>query len=181
MALIIFIAFSLVLHGALGELVCEKLPVELCSYSIASSSKRCLIENFATKDGKIAYQCKTSEVVVDILHEWIESDECISACGVDRNTVGISSDTLLQPQFLAKLCSNDCYQSCPNIVDLYFNLALGEGVFLPDLCTNPRRALSATGSSSYVAPGPAFFEVSPAAAPVPVDVVDPACAPTTAI
>ncbi|KAG8663001.1 hypothetical protein MANES_01G166300v8 [Manihot esculenta] len=128
MALIIFLAMSLLLHGALGELVCEQLPVELCSYSIASSGKRCLLENFATKDGKVKYQCKTSEVVVDVMQEWIESDECVSSCGLDRNTVGISSDGLLQPQFLAKLCSDDCYQGCPNIVDLYLNLALAEGI-----------------------------------------------------
>ena len=111
----------------LGEFVCEQLPVELCSYSIASSGKRCLLENFATEDGKMIYQCKTSEVVVDTMKEWIESDECVHACGLDRNTVGISSETLLQPHFLAKLCSNDCYQSCPNIIDLYDNLALLEG------------------------------------------------------
>lgn len=112
-----------------GELACEQLPVELCSYSIASSGKRCLLENFPTKDGKVEYQCKTSEVVVDIMQEWIESDECVSACGLNRNTIGISSDNLHQPQFLAKLCSDDCYKACPNIVDVHFNLALGEGIF----------------------------------------------------
>ncbi|KAJ9172436.1 hypothetical protein P3X46_015677 [Hevea brasiliensis] len=177
MALIIFLVMSVLLHGALGELVCEQLPVELCSYSIASSGKRCLLENFPTKDGEVKYQCKTSEVVVDIMQEWIESDECVSSCGLDRNTVGISSDALLQAQFLAKLCSNDCYQACPNIVDLYFNLALGEGVYLPDLCANPRRSLSATRSSGYAAPGPLSGLVSPAAAPITGD-VDPACAPS---
>ncbi|KAJ9146746.1 hypothetical protein P3X46_028977 [Hevea brasiliensis] len=177
MALIIFLATSLLLSGALGELVCEQLPVELCSYSIASSGKRCLLENFPTKDGKVKYQCKTSEVVVDIMQEWIESDECVSACGLNRNTIGISSDTLLQPHFLAKLCSNDCYQACPNIVDLYFNLALGEGLYLPNLCASPRRALSATRSSGNSAPGPLSGGVSLAAAPISGD-VDPACAPS---
>jgi len=112
----------------LGELVCEQLPVDLCSYSIATSGKRCLLENYATKDGGVKYQCKTSEVVVGIvLSEWIEIDECITACGLSRNTVGISSDSLLQPQFLTKLCSKSCSQACPNIVDLYSNLALAEG------------------------------------------------------
>ncbi|KAF2311950.1 hypothetical protein GH714_027569 [Hevea brasiliensis] len=184
MALIIFLATSLLLSGALGELVCEQLPVELCSYSIASSGKRCLLENFPTKDGKVKYQCKTSEVVVDIMQEWIESDECVSACGLNRNTIGISSDTLLQPHFLAKLCSNDCYQACPNIVDLYFNLASekeGGQVDYPDSSflyfRNPRRALSATRNSGNSAPGPLSGGVSPAAAPISGD-VDPACAPS---
>jgi hypothetical protein len=66
-------------------------------------------------------------VAVDILHEWIESNDCISARGIDRLTVGISSDSLLEPQFTAKLCSDACFQVCPNVVDLYFNLALAEG------------------------------------------------------
>ena len=111
----------------LGELVCEQLPVDLCSYSIATSGKRCLLENYATKDRGVKYQCKTSEVVVGILNEWIEIDERITACGLSRNTVGISSDSLLQPQFFTKLCSTSCSQACPNIVDLYSNLALAEG------------------------------------------------------
>lgn len=89
--------------------------------------------------------------------EYIETDRCVEACGVDRKSVGISSDSLLEPQFTAKLCSQDCYQNCPNIVDLYFNLAAGEGVFLPDLCEkqryNPHRIMVEL-TSSGAAPGP---------------------------
>lgn len=62
--------------------------------------------------------------------EHIETDACVNACGVDRRTVGISSDSLLEPQLTAKLCSASCYQNCPNIVDLYFNLAAGEGKYI---------------------------------------------------
>ena len=62
--------------------------------------------------------------------DYIETDACVKACGVDRNSVGISSDALLEPQFTGKLCSPACYQNCPNIVDLYFNLAAGEGMIL---------------------------------------------------
>lgn len=170
---VLFLASSLFLHGALGEIVCEDLPTDLCSFSIASSGKRCLLENYASKDGKVEYQCRTSEVIVERMAEYIETDDCVNACGLDRNSVGISSDSLLEPQFTAKLCSPACYQNCPNIVDLYFNLAAGEGVFLPDLCqaqrTNPHRAMVELMSSG-VAAGPAFSEVSnfegePAAAP----------------
>lgn len=113
--------------GFLGEVICEDLPTDICSFSVASSGKRCLLENYAAKDGKVGYQCRTSEVVVERMAEYIETDECVSACGVDRNSVGISSDSLLEPQSTAKLCSPSCYQNCPNIVDLYFNLADGEG------------------------------------------------------
>ncbi|XP_057503501.1 uncharacterized protein LOC130787049 [Actinidia eriantha] len=157
LSFILFFAFSLFIQGTLGEIICEDLPINACSFSIASCGKRCLLENYATKDGKTEYQCRTSEVVVERMAEYIETDSCVSACGVDRNAVGISSDALLEPQCTAKLCSPDCYQNCPNIVDLYFNLAAGEGVFLPDLCerqrTNPRRAMIQLMSSG-AAPGP---------------------------
>ncbi|KAL9334105.1 hypothetical protein Peur_074244 [Populus x canadensis] len=165
-------------YGRIGELVCEQLPVGICSYSIATSGKRCLLENFPTKDGGDKYQCKTSEVVVGIvLNEWIEIDECITACGLSRNTVGISSDSLLQPQFLTKLCSKSCSQACPNIVDLYSNLALAEGVYLPNLCASPRRAMYQTRSNGDAAPAPVYIgALSPEYAMPGAD--DVACAPT---
>ncbi|CAK7328474.1 unnamed protein product [Dovyalis caffra] len=155
MAFIIFLAFSLFLHGALGELICEQLPVDLCAYSVATSGQRCLLENYVAKDGTVKYECKTSEVVVDSLNEWIETDECVNSCGLRRETVGISSDNLLQPQFLAKLCSDACYQVCPNIVDLYSNLALGEGTYLPKLCANPCLAKHQARSNGVAASSPA--------------------------
>ncbi|KAL6987701.1 hypothetical protein U1Q18_013450 [Sarracenia purpurea var. burkii] len=169
---ILFFAFSLFLQGTLGEVICEELPKDVCSFSIASSGKRCLLENYAEEDGnEVRYQCRTSEVVVERMAEHIETDACVSACGVDRTTVGISSDTLLEPQFTGKLCSPNCYQNCPNIVDLYFNLAAGEGVFLPDLCdrqrTNPHRAMLELLSSG-AASGPATVEAAGDYAEVPV-------------
>ncbi|KAI3888204.1 hypothetical protein MKX03_012083 [Papaver bracteatum] len=84
--------------------------------------KRCLIENYVAKDGKPEYQCRTSEVVMEGIADWIETDECVNACGADRNVVGISSDSLMESQFVSKLCWPYCYQNFPNIVDLYFNL-----------------------------------------------------------
>merc|ERR1711915_955304 len=137
--LVLFLS-SLFLHAAFAELVCEDLPKDVCAFSIASSGKRCLLETSVAGDGSVEYQCRTSEVLVE------------------RNMVGISSDALLEPQFTAKLCSPACYQECPNVIDLYFNLAAGEGVFLPDLCerqrSNPHRAMGELLSSGVVAPGP---------------------------
>lgn len=112
---------------ALGEIICEELPNDKCAFSIASSGKRCLLEKYARENGEMEYQCRTSEVIVERMSEYIETDQCVSACGVDRSSVGISSDSLLEPQFTAKLCSSNCYHNCPNIIDLYFNLAAGEG------------------------------------------------------
>lgn len=86
-----------------------------------------MLETERAAAGGVEYQCRTSEVVVERMAEYIETDQCVEACGVDRKFVGISSDALLEPQFTAKLCSPACYQKCPNIVDLYFNLAAGEG------------------------------------------------------
>ncbi|KAL9404434.1 hypothetical protein Peur_001406 [Populus x canadensis] len=160
MALIIFLAFALLLHGALGELICEQLPADLCAYSIATSGQRCLLENYEEKDGTFKYQCKTAEIFVDTVKEWIESDECVSSCGLHRETVGVSSDTLLQPQFLAKLCSDECYQACPNIVDLYSNMALGEGTYLSTLCADPCLAKHQARSNGDAAPAPASSTVA---------------------
>ncbi|XP_047332011.1 uncharacterized protein LOC124935636 [Impatiens glandulifera] len=154
LSLIIFFTFSLFFNGILGQLLtCEDLPVNVCAFAVASSGKRCLLENFENKDGNLDYQCRSSEVVAPMMMaEHIETDSCIAVCGVDRKSVGISSDSLMEPHFTAKLCSPECYTGCPNIVELYFNLAAGEGVFLPDLCmkqiSNPHRAMIELLSSS---------------------------------
>ncbi|KAI3750127.1 hypothetical protein L2E82_20752 [Cichorium intybus] len=158
MALVLFIVFTLFLQGAFGEIICEELPVGMCSFSIASSGKRCVLENYESNNGVIGFQCVTSEIVVKGMWEMIESDECTNACGVDRKSIGISSDSLLDPKLTTKICSTECYENCPNIVDLYYNLALGEGVYLADLCkvqrTMPRRAMSQVLSSGAASNGP---------------------------
>ncbi|KAM7263595.1 hypothetical protein ACFE04_001278 [Oxalis oulophora] len=141
-----FFLFSLFIHASLCEIICEDLPIEICTFSIATSGKRCSLEtSMSKKDRKIGYQCKTSEVIVERMSGYIETSACIDACGVDRKAVGISSDSFFEPYFASKLCSHACYHNCPNIVDLYFNLAAAEGAFLPDLCKksrrNPRRAM----------------------------------------
>ncbi|CAN1275614.1 hypothetical protein LINPERPRIM_LOCUS15761, partial [Linum perenne] len=104
---------------AASEIVCEELSKEVCAFSISSSGKRCLLETYsAPRDSDmVEMQCRTSEIMVERMAGHIETDECVNACGVDRNST----------QFTAKLCSPACYSKCPNIVDLYFNLAAGEG------------------------------------------------------
>ena len=100
----------------------------MCAFSISSSRKRCLLETYAPTDATTKYQCKTSEVAVNInMNGHVETEECIKACGLQRNVVGISSDTLLDSGFASELCSQDCSENCPNIVDLYNDLALAEG------------------------------------------------------
>ncbi|XP_060177717.1 uncharacterized protein LOC132607641 [Lycium barbarum] len=162
MELIVCLVFSFLVHGALGnngEIVCEELSVGMCAYSVASSGNRCSLETYESSEGTTGYQCKTSEVVANIgLANLVESDKCISACGADRNSVGISSDSLLESTFTSKLCSQECYQNCPNIIDLYYNLALGEGVYLSAFCKgrklNGRREMSQIQSSGSVAWAP---------------------------
>ncbi|XP_019160109.1 PREDICTED: uncharacterized protein LOC109156729 [Ipomoea nil] len=160
--------FSLLfIQTAMGDLVCEQLPVGICSFSIASSGKRCLLETYASGDGAMELQCKTSEIVVVgtnmHMREHIETDECISACGVDRKSVGISSDSLLDHRFTAKLCLPQCYHNCPNIVDLYYNLASEEGVLLPDLCKAVRSS-AGRATSRFLSSGAAFGPAASAAA-----------------
>ncbi|XP_058729153.1 uncharacterized protein LOC131601372 isoform X2 [Vicia villosa] len=156
---LVLLLSSLFIHACFGEMICEDLPKEVCTFSIASSGKRCLLETEKGVNGETKYQCRTSEVVVERMSEYIETDQCVESCGVDRSSVGISSDAFFEPQFTGKLCSPSCYEKCPNVVDLFFNLAAGEGVFLPELCekhkSNPRRAMVELVSS-----GAAFGPVS---------------------
>jgi len=86
-----------------------------------------VLEKSVKRTGEEAYTCRTSEIEADRLRNWIETDQCIKACGLDRKSLGISSDTLLESRFAQQLCSPQCYDSCPNVVDLYFNLAAAEG------------------------------------------------------
>ncbi|KAI4377113.1 hypothetical protein MLD38_014797 [Melastoma candidum] len=157
MALAVIIAIAFLTQCASGYLICEQLPTGLCSYAIASKGRRCVLENLLTKDGRMQLECKTSTVTVEFIDQWIETDYCVKACGLDRKSVGISSDDLLRRSFTLRLCSSNCHQNCPNIVDLYFNLALAEGGFLPDICDserNPRRVMTEIRSSG-AASGPA--------------------------
>ncbi|KAK6155697.1 hypothetical protein DH2020_009945 [Rehmannia glutinosa] len=85
--------------------------------------------------------------------ENLDKDSCAYADD-DRDIVGFAFGTA----FCRKLCSKECYGNCPNIVDLYFNLAAGEGVYLPKLCeaqgANVRREMTEIKSSGYVTPAP---------------------------
>ncbi|XP_077240236.1 uncharacterized protein LOC143881124 [Tasmannia lanceolata] len=152
------LAFALALYvpAALGAVTCEDLGRSTCAFAVSSTGMRCVLEKHVTRGGEDKYTCRASEITADKLTNWIESDQCIEACGVDRNSLGISSDSLLESHFTTKLCSCQCYQRCPNIVDLYFNLAAGEGVFLPKLCeaqgSNARREMAEIRSSGT--PGP---------------------------
>ncbi|CAL5209531.1 unnamed protein product [Lathyrus oleraceus] len=181
---IVSLLISLVLPFTLGGIECENLSTETCSFAVSSSSKRCVLEKHVKRTGEEAYTCKTSDIEADKLKDHIESDQCIKACDLDRKSLGISSDSLLESRFTEKLCSPQCYQSCPNIVDLYFNLAAGEGVFLPKLCEveggNARRGMAESKSSGYVAPGPVHSVEFAASSPQPIGYVEFAEEPVVA-
>ncbi|KAL8557140.1 hypothetical protein ACS0TY_004553 [Phlomoides rotata] len=168
------LAFALLVNGVIGNIECENLKKESCAYAVSSSGKRCVLEKHVRRSGVEEYACATSEIVADKLKNLIESDDCIKACGLDRSALGISSDSLLESCFAAKLCSNECYGKCPNIVDLYFNLAAGEGVYLPKLCETKggkgRREMTEIKSSGNAAESPEYpkgvnFLYSPSPAP----------------
>ncbi|GMN44600.1 hypothetical protein TIFTF001_013796 [Ficus carica] len=154
-----FLALALCVQGTFGGITCENLDQETCAFAVSSSGKRCVLEKHVRRSGVEAYTCRASDIEADKLNDVIETDGCINACGLDRKTLGISSDSLLESRFTQQLCSPQCYDSCPNVVDLYFNLAAGEGVFLPKLCEskagNVRRGMAELRSSGFVvAPGP---------------------------
>ncbi|KAL0424552.1 UNVERIFIED_CONTAM: hypothetical protein Sradi_0990000 [Sesamum radiatum] len=116
--------------------------------------------------GKIDYTCKTSKVLVEKLLGYIETDQCVNACGVYCEFKGISSKAFLSSEFAAHLCSPACYQNCPNIVGLFSNFAVDEGVSLPTLRQNQKEnhraileILSNGGANSgpMAAPAPSYF------------------------
>ncbi|KAL6291504.1 hypothetical protein ACE6H2_009014 [Prunus campanulata] len=155
---VLALALAVCVQATLGAITCEDLDQDTCAFAVSSSSKRCVLEKHVRRSGEEAYTCRTSEIEADKLKDWVESEQCIKSCGLDRKSYGICSDSLLESRFTQKLCSPQCYDTCPNIVDLYFNLAAGEGVFLPKLCeaqgANARRQMSEIRSSGFVAPGP---------------------------
>lgn len=113
-----------------GDIACENLDHGSCAFAVSSTGKRCVLEKQVRRSGEEAYTCRSSEIEADNLKDHIETDECIAACGLDRKTLGVSSDSLLESRFTQKLCSSGCYENCPNIVDLYFSLAAGEGNYI---------------------------------------------------
>ncbi|KAL2250448.1 UNVERIFIED_CONTAM: hypothetical protein Sindi_2167100 [Sesamum indicum] len=140
--------------------------MNLCAFAIASSGKRCVLEKTKNARGEIGFTCKTSEVVVERLSGYLETDQCVNGCGLHREFIGLSSDVFISSEFTAHLCSPACFQNCPNIVDLYLNLAAGEGVSLPILCQNQKENHRAmlTILSNDGARGPV---AAPLAAPTP--------------
>lgn len=153
------LALILCVQSTLGGITCDHLDKNTCAFAVSSTGTRCVLEKHVRRGGKEEYTCRSSEIEAESLKDWIETDQCIKSCGLDRDTLGISSDALLDSHFTQQLCSSQCYQGCPNIVDLYFNLAAGEGVFLPTLCkatheVNARREMAEIRSSGIPAPGP---------------------------
>ncbi|KAH9309675.1 hypothetical protein KI387_037586, partial [Taxus chinensis] len=161
-----------------GGVECEKLPVEMCAFTVSSTGSRCVLEkNYsfaaATREASVQYQCQSSEIMEEKMKEWIESDECVQACGLQRMSVGVSTDDLsAYSHFTSKLCSDKCQNSCPNVVDLYLNLAAGEGMYLPQLCdahkTQLRRMMIATAPAATAGGVKSYFLSSGTAyAPTP--------------
>ena len=109
--------------------MCERLDQSTCAFAVSSSGLRCVLEKRVQRGGKEVHVCRTSGIEADRFRDWVETDECVEACGLDRNSLGISSDSLLESRFREKLCSTKCSSGCPNIVDLYFSLAAAEGTF----------------------------------------------------
>jgi len=167
---LLIILMAITVHGVQSAIIkCEELPAELCAFSISSSGNRCVLEKDLMMDGTLQFQCQSSVVSVEKLVEWIESEECINACGLERMAVGMSTDSLLEPEFSRKLCSSQCRNSCPNIVDLYVNLAAGEGISLPRMCESQKtrsRILIAESLSSS-SKSKSSFHSEPFGAPGP--------------
>ncbi|KAL0927198.1 hypothetical protein M5K25_001361 [Dendrobium thyrsiflorum] len=139
----LFLAFALFVTSVLcssyditGRVTCEQLDRSKCAFAVSSNGLRCLLQKHVrgTELDEEVYMCRTSDLKATIMAGCVETDACIAACSMERETVGISSDSLLDRRFMGRLCSPECFLNCPNIVDLYFSVAAGEGAFLPNLC-----------------------------------------------
>ncbi|KAH7433224.1 hypothetical protein KP509_07G060300 [Ceratopteris richardii] len=117
-----------------GDLMCEDLPIDICAFAVSSAGTRCILEKEISSDGEAIYFCQTSKVDAIEFTEWIETDDCMQACGIDRMTLGISSDALVDSSFLGYLCSKDCHNNCPNVVELFEKLSEEEGAPLKRVC-----------------------------------------------
>ncbi|GLJ38090.1 hypothetical protein SUGI_0775410 [Cryptomeria japonica] len=129
---------------------CEKLPMDFCAFSVSSTGNRCVLD-YKYSSTSAQHECQSSGIMVEKFSEWIESEECLDSCGLQRIFVGLSSDDLNSySPFSSQLCSEKCQNNCPNIVDLYSNLAAGEGIYLPSLCEINKKI-----SEGYEADAPA--------------------------
>ncbi|RVX01883.1 hypothetical protein CK203_019557 [Vitis vinifera] len=143
---ILALVLAVCVQGSLGGITCENLNKDTCAFAVSSSGKRCVLEKHVRRSGEEAY-----EVAWDI--------------------IGFSAGVWVHPEALLYSVLN----GCPNIVDLYFNVAAGEGVFLPKLCEaqrgDARREMAEIRSSGFVAPrpvsgvNPVKHGVAPAVAP----------------
>lgn len=125
-----YILSSIEMNFVGHDVKCENLDEDTCAFAVSSTGKRCVLEKSVRRSRIEVYTCRSSEIEADKVTNIIESDECIKACGLDRKSLGISSDALLESRFTQKLCSVKCLNQCPNVVDLFFNLAAGEGTVL---------------------------------------------------
>ncbi|CAL4908492.1 unnamed protein product [Urochloa decumbens] len=171
-AFAILVALVAAVHSAHGapRLSCQELPPDACAFAVSSGGLRCVLER--TPEG--THRCQTSAVAAGgarglaAASEWVETDACVRACGVDRAALGlpVASAAAEDRRSLRALCSPACRDGCPNVVDLYATVAAAEGMSLPVLCeaqTNAgsRRMMMGGGMAPVGAP-----MVAPAAAPV---------------
>ncbi|KAG6548918.1 hypothetical protein Mapa_009681 [Marchantia paleacea] len=113
-----------------STLRCHMLPAEECAFAVDSSGKRCVLMEYNDAAVSIVRSCETSDISVgdDSPTEYIETEQCVRACGVQKMTIGFARSTNLPTdQFMLKLCSWECKHNCPNLVDLYNTVAMVVG------------------------------------------------------
>ncbi|KAI0498824.1 hypothetical protein KFK09_019719 [Dendrobium nobile] len=101
-----FLAFALFVTAVLGKMTCDQLDRSTCAFAVSSIGFRCLLEKHVRGVGlgEELYKCWTSSLKATVMAGWVETDACIAACSLERETVGISSDSLLDRGFMSRLC-----------------------------------------------------------------------------
>ncbi|MCO5581579.1 hypothetical protein L7F22_035467 [Adiantum nelumboides] len=117
-----------------AQVVCEELGIYECAFAVASTGARCILETKISLEVCIQFECTTSSVLASPFANWIETAECLLFCGLERLTIGISTDFIGDLGLQKMICSSMCQKNCPNIVDVFSNLAIGEGLNLENIC-----------------------------------------------
>ncbi|WMV51921.1 hypothetical protein MTR67_045306 [Solanum verrucosum] len=117
---------------------------------------------FSIKDSSILFFASALLLQGALGDEDLSTNVCAFAISTSGKRCLLENSAGRNGKVEYQFCSPACNKNCDNIVDLYFHLAAGEGVFLPELCkkqkNGPHRTmieLSSNGAADEDAAAPA--------------------------
>eukprot|EP01018_Ginkgo_biloba_P016566 Gb_38853 [translate_table: standard] len=77
----------------------------MCAFSVSSIGARCMLKKYVMRYDNIKYEFQSSKILAEKMMEWIEIEDCMEVYGLERMSVGVLSDALLEYHFTNKLCT----------------------------------------------------------------------------